>query len=283
MQRTFNSNLITVLLLPFFFGGCASVLVTPLLEPLSLSLQQQQDIALLKDGAPTLLLMIDGFIATYPENEKLVLDGTRAYSAYASALAEFGEMERAVMISGRAKEYGLKLLSRYPAVKNSLSSPIDKLEKSLQTVKKDGIDYLFWGAYGWATWISLQNGSPAAVADLPRVEKIMLRVLELDDAYYYGAPHVFLGYYYGSIPVMLGGKPEASRRHFDKALKISDHNFLSAQVAYAESYARLQFDRDLFLGLLNEVLTTPADAVTELTASNQLAKKRARKLLKNID
>lgn len=263
--------------------GCASLIIKPLLDPISASLQQQKDIALLKDGAPSLLLMIDGFIQANPDNADLLLDGAKAYAAYASSLAEFKERERAVTVSEKAKTYGIMLLDHFQIINPVQSQSVDALKKGLQGIKGKNIDKLFWGAYGWATWISLQNGSPAALADLPRVEQIMLRVIALDDTYYFGAPHIFLGYYYGSIPPMYGGKPEESRIHFEKALSISKRNFLAVQVAYAETYAKMQFDRELYKNLLQEVLDQPVDTIPELISGNQLAKMRAKKLLDTID
>ena len=278
-----KSCLLPLLALSLIVSGCTSLIIKPIFEPLSASLQQQEDLDLLKEGAPSLLLMMDGLLSSDPQNLALLLDTTKAYSSYAAALDGFGETERAATVSNRAREYGLRLLNCLPPLEGQLNAPLDQLGKALTEIDDDQIAPLFWGAYGWATWISMQNGAPQAVADLPRVERIMLRVLELDDTYHFGAPHVFLGYYYGSIPAMYGGKPAESRKHFERALEISQRRFLAAQVAYAESYAKLQFDRELFERLLGEVLATPLDALPELTASNQMAKMRARKLLATID
>ena len=44
---------------------------------------------------------------------------------------------------------------------------------------------MFWGAYGWAVWVQYQEGSPSSMADLPIIEYIMLKVVELEDSYYY--------------------------------------------------------------------------------------------------
>ena len=50
------------------------------------------------------------------------------------------------------------------------------------------------------------------MADLPIIEYIMLKVVELEDSYYYGGAHIFLGAYYSSRPPMFGGKPVESRK-----------------------------------------------------------------------
>ena len=259
-------------------GGCTSMLVQPLLEPVELSLQKQTDLELIKDGAPSLLLLLDGFIAKDPQNKNLLMAATKAYGAYAITLSETGETARAVDISLKAKTYGMTLLGLLPHMENIPAKKLDETDQALDRISKDQVGFLFWGAYGWATWIRFQEGAPGALADLPAIEHIMLRVVELDDSYYYGGAHIFLGAYYSSRPQMYGGKPQDSRKHFERALVISDRKFLLAQVTYAETYARLVFDKKLYQDLLNEVLDQPLED-NKMASSNKLAQVMARKLL----
>ena len=67
----------------------------------------------------------------------------------------------------------------------------EKFENALDKRSAADADYLFWGTYGWLAWIEQQQGSPAAMADLVTVEKIMARLLELDDTVEQGGPHLF--------------------------------------------------------------------------------------------
>jgi len=254
-----------------------------LIEPITLSLQRQRDLELLNDGIPSLLLMLDGFIAADPNNKKLLIAGIQAYTSYANSMYEQGREDRAADLSSTAKGYSLTLLKLTPGFNYNLPASLGKFKWNLFASGQEEVAALFWGGYGWATWIGFQNGSPAAIADLPKVEQIMLRVLELDEKFYYGAAHLFLGYYYGSRPEILGGKFKESRKHFERALEISNREFLLTQVAYAESYARMTFNRKLYKDLLTEVLSHPLDDTSELSFSNQLAKLRAQKLLDHID
>ena len=54
------------------------------------------------------------------------------------------------------------------------------------------------------------------------------------------------------------------------------------QVAYAETYARTIFDRELYLRLLTEVLQKPLTD-SEMASSNKLAQIMAEKLVARID
>ena len=264
-------------------SGCTSLVITPLVDPLTQSLQQQTDLELVCDGTPALLLMIDGLVTSDPASTKLLLTGTQAYTAYTSALTECGKPDRAAQVSDRAREYGRSLLFNLPGFKDNLAKPLTDFTRSLATYDRCDVPSLFWGAMGWATWIRYQEGSPAAVADLPKIEQIMLRVVELDEGFYYGGAHLFLGAYYASRPQMYGGKPEESRRHFERALQLSKRQFLLVQVTYAETYARMVFDRALYTSLLQEVLDFPLESKPELALSNSIAKRRARKLLDLAD
>jgi TRAP transporter T-component len=275
-------SIICAIAVLFLSSGCTSIIVTPMLDPLTVSMQKQTDLELLQEGAPSLLLLLDGLIAGDPQNEKLLMTGTRLYGAYVNILYEDGQTERAANMSIKARDYGIGLLNQLPGLESLKDMSLTEINEALQQIKPKQVGCLFWGAYGWATWIQLQEGAPAAMADLPIVENIMLRVIELDESYYYGGAHIFLGAYYGSRPQIYGGKPEASRKHFERALEINQRQFLLTQVAYAKTYARMMFDRELYLKLLNEVLERPLTD-TDMASSNKLAKVTAEKLIQQVD
>jgi len=285
MRKATTSILVSVLLAALvllFSSGCTSLIVKPLLDPLTLSLQKQTDLDLLRDGAPSLLLILDGLIAGNPDDKRLLMAATKAYGAYGAALYEDGEIERAVNMSIKARDYGISLINQLPGLEKINGRTLSEIDEALAEISPKQAGYLFWGAYGWATWIQYQDGAPAAMADLPIVERIMIRIVELDESYYYGGAHIFLGSYYGSRPRMYGGKPEASRKHFERALEINKRLFLLTQVAYAETYARMAFDRVLYLQLLTEVIEQPLTD-SDMASSNTLAKVMAEKLIAQVD
>ena len=271
-----------LVILFFLTSGCTTVIVRPFMDPLTLALQKQTDLKLIEEGAPSLLLLLDGLIDSDPDNESFLMTGAKAYGGYASILNEDGHVDRAVNMSIKARQYGITLLKQLPGLENIENSSLDDIEHALKQISSSKVGHLFWGAYGWAVWIQYQQGAPAAMADLPIVERIMLRVVELDESYYYGGAHIFLGTYYGSRPPILGGKPEESRKHFERALALNKRKFLLTQVAYAESYARTAFDRDLYLQLLAEVIKQPLEN-DDLASSNKLAKVMAEKLIGQVD
>jgi len=271
-----------LLLLLLFNTSCASLLIKQVVDPLEENLNQQTDLSVLKDGMPALLLLHDALMAQHPGNKKLLITGARGYSSYTELLLAFGEKDRAKQYSMKAKEYGLSLLGQYPELVRIESLPLDELDKIMATLHSDNVDLLFWGASAWSTWIRLQEGAPSAINALFKVQRIMRYILKEDENFYFGGAHIFMGFYYGTLPPMYGGNSEKSKKHFEKALALADHRFLLTKVLYAESYAKQTMNRDLYISLLQDVLA--ADLKDKRNAAaNMLAKFRAEKLLTEVD
>ena len=236
------------LLLLLFLAGCGLPTMSGLVE----GLNRQTDLELVCDGSSSYLLLLDSLLAEKPADPTLLLNTTKAYIAYGMAMPECGRPERSAVLSEKVRIYGLRLLREVSGIRQN--DTIDALREKLHAGDKGDVGALFWGAYGWATWIGYQQGAPAAVIDLPKIEMIMRRVVELDETFYNGGAHLFLGVYYTLKPASYGGDPDASRCHFEKALAISGGRFLPIQVAFANTYAKMVFDRELYEKLLEEVL-----------------------------
>ena len=257
--------------------SCTSLITSVAIKPAVSNLQKQSDIDLVCEGASSYLLMIDSMIESDPHNRELLKIGTQSYSGTVAALKSCGAPEeRLRTLSAKAAFYGKALLSTMLPINDNDQ---EQLDSALQQRSKSDAESLFWGSFGWLTWIEQQKGAPAAMADLVVVEKIMSRVLELDESVERGSPHLFFGALYGSKPQMIGGDPERSRFHFEQALALSGRSFLMTQVLFAETYSRMIFDQELHDRLLEEVLSFELDQAPETRLSNQIAKRRARELL----
>jgi len=111
----------------------------------------------------------------------------------------------------------------------------------------------------------------------------MKRVLVLDEQFYYGGPHLFMGIWFASRPKIAGGDLNKAQHHFKKALELSGENFLMTRVYYADQYARKTLDKDLFVATLEKVLDIPVDKMPELTLLNTVAHKKAKELLEHVN
>jgi hypothetical protein len=227
-------------------------------------------------------MLIDGLIEAHPRNEKLLIAGARAYSSYAALFSE-EDRDKARLLYLKGKEYGLRALSKRREFEEVLPKSLNEFEPCLADFGKKDVPALFWTASCWASWISLSTDSVEALAEVPKVVCIMRRVLELDESFYYGGPHLFMAVYHVSRPKVYGGNPEKALSHFEKAFELGQEKFLMAHVLYAKYYARQTFDRELFVSTLEKVLDSPSDSVPELTLLNTVAKQQAKRLLERAD
>jgi hypothetical protein len=253
-----------------------------LLEEVAKSSNKQSDLRMIREGMPAYLMLMDGMIEALPDNEQLLIAAAQGYSSFASAFVEDQDKDYAKVLFGKGREYALRSLE-IRGLKEPLQSPLDDFKEGLKGLGKKDVPYIFWGATCWANWIRLNLDSMEALAELPRVEWMMKRVLEIDEGFYYGGPHLFTGIWFSSKPKIAGGDLKKAQGHFLKALDFGQGKFLMAYVYYANYYARQTLDKDLFISTLEKVLETPADISPDLTLLNMVAKKKARELLSRVE
>jgi hypothetical protein len=253
-----------------------------LFRSIALSANRQSDVALVRQGIPAYLMLVDGMLQNYPENRDLLLAGAQAYSAYAAVLEE-DQQDRAAQLSEKAKQYALKALELTPPFEGSLGKPLAVFQERLERTEKSQVPTLFWVGNIWGSWIATSNEGPAAMADLPWVEALMDRVLQLDPGFYYGGAYLFKAILLAARPEQFGGNLVKAKEYFQKARDYGRGKFLMTDVYYAEYYARQTLNRDLFVSTLKRVLETPPDVEPELTLTNTLAQRKAKKLLTQVD
>jgi hypothetical protein len=269
-------------------AGCALnkkmtvVAAASLVEDVGRAAAKQSELRVIREGMPAYLMLLDGMAEGWPDNERLLLAAAQAYASFASAFvgAEDAAFRDALLL--RAKTYALQALEQR-GISAPLTCPFGDFERRVGQTSRPDLPYLFWSASCWGNWIGAHANSITAVAELPRVEALMRRALALDETYYYGGPHIFMGVLYASRPRVAGGNLELSKEHFLKAIEIGRGKFLAADVYYADYYARKAFDRELFVATLKKVLETPADIVPELTLLNTVARHKAEALLGKTD
>ncbi len=246
-------------------------------DNLSSAILNQDDPETVKAGAPAYLLLIDSLIEGNPRNSEILISGARLYSVYAAVFVE--DKERAQRMSSKAKSYARRAVCQSHATLCDVDQgPYAEMLPALEKSTFDDLPALYTYALAWALWIQNHSDDWAAVADLPKIEAILNRVVAIQDHYEHGQAHLYLGILHMQRPPALGGKPEVARRHFERAMDYTHGQDLMVKVEFARLYARMVFDQELHDRLLNEVLE--ADAVVPgYTLSNVLAQRKARELL----
>ncbi len=285
-------------LIVFFITGCglkkvATKTTADIFYDATPTIDREDDVELAEQASLGFLKMLEGFYQQNPQDKTVLLLLTRSYAGYAygftenEILASKGSdkaaydkaVARAKRFYTRAKEYGVELLSRNSSFAKAKEGTLDDFNASLKTFTKKDVENLFWAGFAWGNYLNFHKDSVEAVAELPRVEAVMQRVLELDPNYYYGGADLFMGALYGSRSQMLGGNPEKSKEHFERAIQVSDRKNLMAPVTMAQFYAVQVQDLALYNKLLEGVLADDPAKLPEQRLMNELAKIRAQILL----
>lgn len=264
--------------------GCAALArpaTSRLLGDLSTAILDQDDPATVRDGAPAYLLAVDGLIEGDPDDVELLLTAARFYGAYASAFVEDEARQRRLW--DRALGYARRALcNECRAACEAADRPFDAFVVSLDSATAGDVAALYGFGAAWAGWVQARTNDWGAIAEIPKIEALMRRVVELDESHDRGGAHLYLGVLLTQRPASLGGQPERAREHFERAVALSEGRNLMAKVLYARQYARLVFDRPLHDRLLQEVVEADPEA-PELTLGNRLAQEQARRLLAEAD
>jgi tetratricopeptide (TPR) repeat protein len=244
---------------------------------------EESDLQLAEGALGSNLKLVEALIKGDPENEKLLLMAAQGFNAYALAFAEDDSVERARVFYLRGRDYAMRILTRNQRVKEALDKDLPSLQTALKTLSKDDVPAVFWTAFGWGSYINISRSDIGAMADLPKVLAMMEFVRDIDPQYYYGGPYLILGSIEGSVPRVLGGKPEKAKEYFERALAVNGGKFLLTYVYYAKTYAVQEQNQELFESLLTKVDEASPDILPAARLSNAVAKKKAKLLRSRIN
>ena len=273
-------RLILIFVAGLTLTSCSSIIssaTNKMATNLATAITNNDDLATVKAGAPAYLLMLDSFVEGDPSDSKMQVAAAKLYAAYAGVFVK--DEERAKRLTQKSLDFALNancLVNENHC--NLKNMKFKKFETVIEGFEEDQIEYLFTLGSSWAGWIQSRRGDWNAAADLARVTKIMNHALKLNDEYQNGQVHLYLGVLNTLLPPALGGKPEIGKKHFEKAIAISQGKNLMAKVLYAEKYARLIFNQELHDKLLNQVIKAEP-RLRNFTLTNMLAQKQAKALL----
>lgn len=254
------------------------------------AVEGEEDIAFAREAAPALIKTLEVFRQGNPRDVRSNVLLAQSYGQFAFGFLEEDMMRhpagssefsaarsRADLFYHRGKEFGVAALSARGLGK-ALAAPIPDFKRAVSRLGRKDVPALFWTAFNWANSLNLHLDDPAAIADLPRIEAMIDRVLAVDPDFYFGSAHAFKGVIASMRPKMLGGDPELAEREF-KAAMLSSPNYLMTKVLYAQYYARQALDQALFRSTLGEVAGADAAEPRDARLANGLAKRRAQLLL----
>ena len=253
------------------------------------SFATDDDPELIKEALPFGLKTLEGLAVQLPTHRPLLGSLAVGFTSYSAGFIqpEIRGLEsvdldlarakkvRARRMFIRARDYGLRALeTNYPNLRQRLLQ--DPKAALAKTVKKDVPD-LYWTAAAWGSAISLGKDQMDLVADVPIVDALIHRAIELDEAWDGGSLTEFM-IAFESRGDAQGGSLDRARTYYNRTLELAKGKRISPHVSLAENVSITTQNRTEFETLLDEALAFDCDKYPETRLVNMLAQKRARQL-----
>jgi len=281
-------------------SGCSvrNVAVNSMADALAASgsgFGSDDDPELIGAAAPFSLKLMESILAEAPNHRGLLLAAAQGFVQYAYAFVEMGadeledrdlraayaQRERARRLYLRARDYGLRgLETAHPGLRKALKADP---ARAVAGATAEDVPLLYWTGVAWAAAISLSKDDPFLLAELPIMEALVRRALELNEDYDNGAIHVFMISYEMSRAGMSADAAARARRHFERAVELTGGMQASPYVTFAESASTVERNRKEFEQLLQRALKIDAAARPEWRLVNTVMQRRARWLLARTD
>ena len=178
----------------------------------------------------------------------------------------------------RFAEQGLMALS--PDFENRRFSGV-KLQDAVMVLDRAAVPLLYWYDVNLGKWAKFK-GISTTLKYKDEIFGIMTKVAELDPDYFYAAPDRYFGGFYAVAPSFAGGDLAKSAEYFQSSVK-KQPNYLATHVLIADLLAPKLQDRAMFERELKFVLDTPAESMPDVIHEQNIEKKKAEKLLKELD
>ncbi len=256
---------------------------------------QDNDPQLIREALPFTLKLIEGLLDEAPNHEGLLLRACSAYTEYAYGFvlddADRAEEEnfpfsqkqrlRAKKLFLRARDYGLRGLElRHSGFRQQLEADPGAAVAGLNPAD---VAFAYWTGASWGAAISNGKDDQSLVAQQPQVEALLDCALELNESFEGGSIHQALITYEMVRRGASGDPGDRARRHYARALELSEGHQAGPHVAYAESVLIPEQKRDEFKRVIEAALAVDSDAVPEWRVVNLVMQERASWLLSRID
>jgi hypothetical protein len=216
--------------------------------------------------------------AAQPNDLQTLIFLTRGY--YFLADAHIDDIEKKKANFEKAAAFGEKALATNEAFKQKVASG-KTIEESLDVLTKKEVPAIYWTAASLGKWAKA-TGIAAALKYKTRIKALIERVQNLQPDYFFTAVNRYWGGFYALAPGFAGGDMNKSKINFEKSIS-SSPEYIGTKVLMAEVYWTKVGNKKQFEAMLRDVLNSKFDNHPEIGPENQWEKKKAEKLLKNMD
>ncbi|MGH8129889.1 MAG: TRAP transporter TatT component family protein [Steroidobacteraceae bacterium] len=292
----------SIVLLPLavFCSGCslerfATNRMADTLAASGTTYSADDDPELVGAALPFSLKLMESVLVETPEHRELLAATCAAFTQYAYAFVQqegdelalddsdraWEAWNRARRLYLRARDYGLRGLDvALPGFSAELKA--DRAA-AVQRAGKEEVDLLYWTAVSWAAAIAFGKDNPALVADLALVSALIDRSLTVDESWDRGAIHSFLITYSMARPDAVGDRVASARRHFDRAIELSQGKAAGPHVSWAEAVCLQQENRACFEQSIAGAMKIDPEDDPPTRLANTVMQRRASWLAAHLD
>lgn len=253
------------------------------------------DPELIAAALPFSLKLMESVLASTPDHRALLAATSAGFTQYAYAFvqqdADAVALEdtdrawigwnRAQRLYLRARDYGLRGLDvALPGFSAQLRADH---AAAVQRAGKAEVDLLYWTSASWVAAISLGKDDPSLVAELPLVSAMIDRALALDEGWDRGAIHSFMITYAMARPDMDGDPELAARRHYLRAVELSQARAAGPHLSWAEAVCIPRQDRACFEQAIAAAMKIDPEDDPPTRLVNTILQRRAAWLMANLD
>jgi len=259
--------------------------------------ETDDDLQLVGDALPFGLKLMESLLVQSPDHYGLLLAACKgfvlysyAYVDYEAEITEEKDLDEARAMRIRARKLYLRaakngfhaLENFYPGFQAQLYLEPKKAVQRIGIKKKErDLPLLYWSAAALGLAISVSRDDAALLARLPEVETMIDRGLELDETWENGSFHQFK---IQLASAKIGGlDEELIRKHYERALELSEDRNAGLFVSYAEAVSVPNQDAQEFRALMDKALSIDPDEYPQNRLVNEIAQRKARWLLDHID
>ncbi|MEM7583834.1 MAG: TRAP transporter TatT component family protein [Acidobacteriota bacterium] len=256
------------------------------------------DPELVGEALPFAIKTLEALAGEAPENVGLLIATCQGFLLYSTGYVDYEadrieltsyreaerQRQRALKLYQRARGYCVRALElEYPGAEQAL---IRTPEEALADARVEDIKLFYWTAGAWGSVIASGLDRPELLADLPAVQRLLQRALELDPDFDRGALHeAMMRVEIASVPSGSGSLDRA-RQHYERALELNGGQRASLFLAWAEAVSVQEQDREQFEQLLQRALAVDVEGVNSVPGDrllNIISQQRAQWLLDQVD
>lgn len=233
-----------------------------------------------QDKLESAIKAYEDVLSVDPDNLEVLTKLSRACYLLADGYLEGVDPDRQLEFYNKGAQYGERAMALNPEFKKLVEGGA-KIEDAIQVLDAKYIGAIYWSASNLGKW-ARKKGFLTTLKYKDKIRKMVQKVLEMDEKYFYGAPHRYFGAYYAVAPSFAGGDLKKSEEHFKKALEI-EPNYIGTWVLKADTLDVKLQDKELYRKDLEKALSIPAETLPDILPEQNAEKRKAKLFLEDIE